>query len=198
MSSVVLDVLDGTEGKINNLRVRFGRKTANLKIFYDTDGYISKIQGKSRSLDLNSLLSLLGSASGTVNAVSLPTTVLSRLRIPITGAGTGVYDEKQEGAGRLLWLVYHLEADNRSLCPMLEIDGKQMLPFMDFSLLEAWLITTTSPHITLGKWDTVNDFYSIFVSIPFPIKNYFRVGYALAGGSAAGLVSYAWEKILAV
>lgn len=138
--------------------------------------------------------------SGTINTVEIPNETTSRdSNVFTVPAGGTAYDDVQEGAGTVLMIIYYvgsLDARNY-LNPLLRIDGAQVLP-TEISIhgWQLYYVTTTTPGITVGVWDTTNDRYSLIVTIPYQFRRTLQVGFLNTNASTAyqGRVMYVWKK----
>lgn len=139
--------------------------------------------------------------SGTVNTVEIPSTSTTRQRQSLTiGPETEVYDTLQAGAGETLVIFFYIVSAGArdNLHPRVKCDGVQVLPF-DW-VMAAWgenLVSVGTPGISVGKWDTANNYYSLVIVLPFAFKKSFEVGYynEEPTTSYTGYVAYTYKKI---
>jgi len=87
-----------------------------------------------------------------------------------------------EGAGRLLYVDFHVYGDDRrdALRPHIKCDGVQVFPYYLNTLKEierAFVDEAKSPPlIGWSIWDTVNYYYGLQCAIPFPFRQKLEIG----------------------
>jgi len=139
--------------------------------------------------------------SGTINAIQIPSLSGTRSGIALSVPSLSEkYDTPQEGTGRTLIVMFHAySADAMTyLVPRIRSDGVLVLPFD--ATFDAWhdrYIGENTPGITIGKWDTTINRYTIVVTIKFPFKRKLEVGFYNRHDTLAwvGIVAYTYEKI---
>lgn len=139
--------------------------------------------------------------SGTINNIPIPNLCSARQSVSLAVPNEGsLYDTAQVGAGKVLWVIFHIEVNSASdLVPRIRCDGTQVLP--SSASMQQWYdanVTATTPGICIGQWDTTNHYYNLIVKIPFPFRRTLEVGYEnnhAAPGSINTYVGYVYELI---
>ena len=139
--------------------------------------------------------------TGTVNNIEIPskTTPIEEVTLEVP-ADTELMDTIRYGAGQVLYIIFRAfttqARDNLRL--RIKTDGNFALPFnLTFAEWEANAITPTSPMITVGKWDTENNWYAIIVTIPYEFQRTLQVGFKNkdVGAMHTGHLAYIYKKI---
>lgn len=138
--------------------------------------------------------------SGTVNTVELPAVAAGQASgALIVPASDFAWAPTIVGAGELIIAIFYSygDSDSPKLCPIIRIDGAAALP--DETSLTSWranYVTTTSPGIAIGVWDTTNNKYSLVVAIPLPFKRELKLGYYnMAASQMTGIIVASFKSM---
>ena len=139
--------------------------------------------------------------SGIVNTVEIPSATSARQFVaksvrPVSEA----YDEVRAGGGELLVAMFfaYTASGRDYLRPRIRCDGVQVLPAdLPFSAWKTYLTSETTPGVTIGKWDTVNHYYCIVVTLPISFKHSLEVGFYNASSTETitAYVCYTFKKV---
>jgi hypothetical protein len=139
--------------------------------------------------------------SGTLNIIEIPSTSTARQYKQLTvPAGGELYDAVQVGSGQVLFIMFWAGTTGArdNLVPRVKCDGNLAMP-VDFAMsyYNDYYVTGTTPGITIGKWDTTNNYYVLIVTVPFTFQRSLEVGFRNESttSSYVGYVMYIYKKI---
>lgn len=138
--------------------------------------------------------------SGTLNMIKIPSTTTSHKAAVLTvDSKAEKYDTPQLCAGTLLIAIFRaIDVNARDyLWPRIKCDGVNVLPIdASFSGWHDQILTQYTPGITIGVYDTTNDYYNLIVTLPFEFTRKLEVGFYNDGAAAyEGGVFYTLKKI---